>query len=89
MTAPAAPPAHDFEGDEGHHVRPQQGHRDAVDLHDHLLRIAFEQAPNSVRHFRADRERANGKHAGGERAGKSTDPVHAETYLSRFALARM
>ena len=59
-----------------------------IELRDHLLRIAFEQAVHSARHFRAGRKCADGKHAREQGAGKSADAMHAE-HVERVVIARL
>src|ERR1700760_1607285 len=60
-----------FEQDEGHAGRPDQGHGHAVELDQQLLRVAFEQPGTTA-------ERRGREYAGEQRPGQSADAMDAE-----------
>src|SRR6478752_5304035 len=75
-----------FKNDEGQATRPHQRNDNAVELREHLLRIALKQARNSAGQFRTGRECTDRKHTCEQGAGKPPDTMHAE-YVERVVIA--
>src|SRR5258705_11822784 len=72
--------ADQLEQHEGYGARPQQGDADAIELDQHLLRVALDQAGSPA-------DRSHREHAGQQCPGHAADAMHAED-VERIVIAQ-